>query len=127
MLKLNPDNPLATKVQTRDGREAEIYAIKEGQRYPVFGAMKDCEGVWEQAAWFADGTFSVLNRESPCDLVNAPEPPVKVERYALINRGSGRDYVQLYQNKDVAVVNMDSSTIAGSKVEITYTPGVFEE
>ena len=72
---------LSKPLQTRDGREARIYASDGGGEFPVHGAVKNFE-VWRGASWTIAGKY--FDREdgrSVNDLVNVPAKMLKRRLY----------------------------------------------
>lgn len=43
------------KYRTEGGNKAEVYAVKEGQMYCVFGAVLMSEGEWQSFVWAENG------------------------------------------------------------------------
>lgn len=72
-LKLDPENPLATKVQTRDGRKARILCVDcKTDKYTIVGLITMPSGKEYTESWTPDGSAYIA---SPCedDLINIPE------------------------------------------------------
>lgn len=59
--------------KTRDGHEAIIYAIHEGQKFPIHGAIKSQPGIWISQDWTDWGFVFGEGYESSSDLM-PPEP-----------------------------------------------------
>jgi len=81
-LKLDPNNPLATKVQTRDERKARILCADfQDPMYPIIAAVQQAsEGSGETIFFFrSDG--QLLAEAGGIDLINIPPEPRKVERW----------------------------------------------
>jgi hypothetical protein len=70
---INPDLQPGKPVQTRSGLEAVVYAVHEGQDYPIIGAFKDKDGNWAGLAWCADGAFFKSRRANPLDIIPSPK------------------------------------------------------
>jgi hypothetical protein len=70
---INPDLQPGKPVQTRSGLEAVIYAVHEGQDYPIIGAYKDKDGNWAGLTWCADGAFFKSRRANPLDIIPSPK------------------------------------------------------
>jgi hypothetical protein len=70
---INPDLQPGKPVQTRSGLEAVVYAVHEGQDYPIIGAFKDKDGDWAGLAWCADGAFFKSRRANPLDIIPSPK------------------------------------------------------
>ena len=70
-LILDKENPLATKVRTRDGKAARIIRVDKNGLYSIVALIKDvdCDLV---AQFTADGKY-YQSRESPSDLVNVEQ------------------------------------------------------
>ncbi len=68
-MSFDPTKP----VQTRDGREAGIYATDGGNKYPIHGYHVDCNGDKSVGCWTKDGLYIDDARDAR-DLVNEPEP-----------------------------------------------------
>ena len=71
-LTLDKDNPLATKVQTRDGRKARLICVdKKSQYWPVMALVTaDCK---EYTVEFTAAGMANQNGEpSTADLINVP-------------------------------------------------------
>ena len=71
-LKLDPHNPLATKVQTRDGRKARIICTDANCARPIVALITTVVGVEEVRTHILSGRY-FNDVESPSDLINVPE------------------------------------------------------
>lgn len=68
--------------KTRDGRDAVIYAIYPGQKYPIHGAIRRGPA-WVSTSWFSDGRYSIgADPEDGSNLLpNAIPAPATVARW----------------------------------------------
>ena len=66
---------LSKPVQTRDGREVEIYSQER-----MHGAVRLRDGSWQLFMWKKDGSTAFMNDRSH-DLVNVPPKMIKVRIY----------------------------------------------
>lgn len=69
----NPDLQPGKPVQTRDGREAVIYAVHEGQKHPIHCAYKDENGEWTAFVMCADGSVLDDGVRRPLDIIPVPK------------------------------------------------------
>lgn len=99
MLHLDPDDPLKTRVTTRDGREARILAYEPDHDFCLFGMLKSLNGKWYPAAWKKNGDYFNGTTNRPDDLINAPPPEVVL--YANVYRRDGY-YCYLYPSRERA-------------------------
>lgn len=69
-LVLDKDNPLATKVQTRDGRKARLIAVDRKSEFSIIALFEngECEGF----GVFLSNGRAFKNVESRIDLINVP-------------------------------------------------------
>lgn len=104
--------------QTRDGREARIYAVDGAGEYQIHGAIK-LDGEWQSCAWRKDGVWHTAF-ESQKDLVNIP---VVHERWVHILGIYGGIYTdkRTYKTKEEAEVHRIASTLA--IVKLTFAEG----
>lgn len=120
-LKLNADNPLATKVQTRDGRKARIICTDRRSVLPIVALIQEPDGTDSVYCYRVDG----LSREGegrPVDLVNVPE-----KRVLWINC-----YHNSFPTTHATMENADRKATLGSlrrteRLCIPYTVGQFDE
>lgn len=103
------------KYRTRDGRKAEVYAVKEVQG-SIFGSFQRGDGVWVYYAWKSDGTVNGINLPSDVDLVEIKEEV----RY--INFFVGRDGHVWCGGMIPALVGSNPSNHAGT-VKLTFEDG----
>ena len=66
---------LTKPVQTRDGREVEIY-----NKERLHGAIRLLNGDWFSCVWQKDGRSEFIYNRS-CDLVNAPPKMITLRMY----------------------------------------------
>ena len=59
--------------QTRDGREARIYAVDGVGAHPVHGAIKDKNGQWLPKSWASNGDYLAGGEICNSDLVLGPK------------------------------------------------------
>lgn len=70
---INPDLMPGKPVQTRSGLEAVIYAVHEGQKYPIIGAYKNSKGDWVPFARRDDGSFWGNGPTDHLDIIPKPK------------------------------------------------------
>jgi len=70
---INPDLQPGKPVQTRSGLEAVVYAVYEGQEYPVHGAYRDKDGVWMPTMYHGDGSFWWDHGPHALDIIPVPK------------------------------------------------------
>ena len=58
--------------QTRNGREVRIYEVHSEGDYPVHGAFKTADGLWQATCWPSTGVY-VSGRPLDYDLVLVPK------------------------------------------------------
>ena len=63
-----------TKVETRDGRYAQVHYIIPGDDFPLRGMMANYDGRVIDATWTADGRYTGFD-PGPDDLVIVEEEP----------------------------------------------------
>lgn len=115
MLKL-ADDPRETKVQLRDGRAAGIYEV-DGDF--IYGWYIGHDGEKYGARWHLNGRWYTVG-ECNHDLVNSPEPPVTVERWAVLGT---RDEVSMWLDHPCAETIKAYGIKGIRKHTITVTPG----
>ena len=73
-LTLDKDNPLATKVQTRDGRKARLICVDGPGEQPIIAIVADVDGVNDRVEYFwRDGGWTLIRGSfTHADLVNVP-------------------------------------------------------
>ncbi len=72
--------------ETRDGREARVYAVDGGGTHPIHGALNGKIG-WTSMIWTAAGKATTVSEPSEYDLL-APQPePRRVTLYDYANQG----------------------------------------
>jgi hypothetical protein len=54
--------------RTRDGKEVKLYAVHEGQNFPVHGAIL-IDGKWSATMWSVDGKWHPSGPSSELDLI----------------------------------------------------------
>lgn len=69
----NPDLQPGKPVQTRSGLEAVIYAVHEGQAFPILGAYKNSAGDWVPFKVRADGSVYTNGDTDRRDIIPAPK------------------------------------------------------
>jgi len=121
-LKLNPDNPLSTPVQTRDGRKARLICVdkKNADGYVLVVLVTDVEDRNnEYTHWYQeDGKVDKHNTcSSPSDLINVP---VKHTGWVNIYRKASR----IYPTKEEADSCSGSDRIACIKIEFEEGEGI---
>ncbi len=78
---MNTNEPLAfvagQHYTTRDGREARVYATDGGGKYPVHGAIRREDGIWNPFAMTTEGAMDSF-QETESDLISlwTPRPEV---------------------------------------------------
>ena len=113
MLKL-ADDPTKTKVQLKVGHPAGIYEVGGDK---IHGWYIDASGDKHSAEWALDGRWGCFN--GGMTLVNAPEPPVTVERWAVLHHGE----IGMW-NHNPSPVSIAAYQIKGiRKYTIEVTPG----
>jgi hypothetical protein len=101
-LQLDPNDPLETPVQTRDGHKARIICTDMGDKYPIVAVLElgDNDNPWP-SVHRADGRewTTAISCDSHLDLINIPE-----KRWALIYQGPTKvDMVRIFNNKTDAL------------------------
>lgn len=115
MLKLDPD-PTKTAVQTKGGRPAEIYVVKEGQEYPLIGAYQNDQGRWVGASWTKEGGFLGDDSVHNCNIINKPAPPEIVTLKAWVGWNEfGRLIV--YKHDDWGLAHHDCQLVAPVEIQ----------
>lgn len=107
---------LSKKYVTRDGREVELFTIKEKQFYPVKGMFRSEGGEWIAESWTMNGTYS---GSRSLDLIE-----VKPDRVVWINEYEYRTYV--YSNKERADSDAGLTRIALHRVVLNENTRVKE-
>lgn len=119
MLKLDED-PTKTKVQTRDGRPAKIYAVYT-QKRGIHGAVQNPDGEWAIINWLHSGFYFSDDNEVDWDLVNQPPPAVEVTGWAVVAEDG-----EYFLTGNISEKFCKEHGITGYKrVTVTVTPGVF--
>ena len=76
---------LSKKYRTRDGKEVELYAYKEGQEHPILGAVH-YPNEWVETSWTTDGKFSSIADEVDDDLIEvSPYEDFKIDDPVLVS------------------------------------------
>lgn len=120
MTKFDPTKP----VQTRDGREAEICWTDGSKDYPFGGWYRDTSGAKDAATWSLSGTLFSRGSGDSLDLINIPEKPTTIERWArIVCDPAGGHYPITYYTKREAEAEARKSTVAIVHIPITFTPG----
>jgi hypothetical protein len=122
MLTLNEQDPTKTEVTTRDGRPAEIYAVKEGQRYSILGAFMTNGGEWCSTSWAMSGHYLHKCDEDVRDLINAPPKPQALEM--RLARCSDGQWIDIGRCSPEWAKN--NSYTASKLVKFEFVDGVFE-
>ena len=119
-LILDPVNPLATKVQTRDGRKARLICVdRKGSDCPIAALTEYDYGSREAIQWCTRGGYYNNNGiTSDDDLINAP-----VEHRVWQNwyKNSAGPWSCTYSTRESADGNCDAGRIAC--VEVVFKEG----
>ena len=90
-LILNTANPLATRVQTRDGRKARIVCVDtKNQEFPIVALILQSDGTELPVLVTADGGYCIGDEESARDIINAPPPPEVREGWVNLYECAGK-------------------------------------
>lgn len=105
-------------VQTRDGRKVRVLCTDGPGSLPVIGIIEGCETC---SCWTLEGVrFKNYSPEHPTDLINVPEQPREIMRWASIYSSGA---VHFDSAKLDAVKYRDNGCIACVPVTIKYAPG----
>lgn len=121
-LKLDKDNPLATKVQTRDGRPARIICTNRKGEFPIIALITEADGLESYLAYTADGFLWSNKSPHSSDLINVP-----VKHVWWLNIYNGPTCGTLQPTKELADLNSLSNyynRIACIKVSFTEGEGL---
>ena len=102
--------------RTRDGREARVYAVDGGGKFPIHGAVLLLDG-WIALAWQLDGRYSYDEETARLDLM----PP---KRVMWVNRYLGH-VGGPFGSREAADFNANPGRTECIRVE--YEPGQFDE
>ncbi len=114
--KFDPKKP----VQTRDGREAGIYATDGGGDYKIHGWFIGTDGTKRSGIWCENGQHDPGHLYSQLDLINTPEP--EVVKYVNFDASGCTD---AFDTRGAADYCANGDRIAC--VRVTYRPGQFDE
>lgn len=110
---------------TLKGHEVVIYSILgEDERYPIHGAWRGPNGVWQVEQWTTDG----VGRHMPFTswrLVEKPKPKKKVVGYVNIFPNGRLGYIR-GSSKQASFAACDNP-IACVRVEFEYEEGQFDD
>lgn len=111
--KFDPTKP----VQTRDGKEARVYAVHTNQSFAIHGAYY--EGSWRIHGWQMDGKDAFAG--NALDLINIPE-----EREVWVNIYKGKDTYSRYAyfSREEALTDKGKGCIACVKVKFKIGEGL---
>lgn len=118
-LKLDKDNPLATKVQTRDGRRAVLYDMDFNGR--LAGKVETVPGEWQFFGWAQDGRYF----NSSLDLINVPVP--SVEHRVWVNIVCGRSLPRVHDTYATKEAADEFAETRGIHSRIACVEVVFKE
>lgn len=106
--------------RTRDGREAKVFMVDGGSKFPVIAAYKDKDGRWWAQHYMQDGRIHEAY-EDHRDLIEI-RPRIKQTVWLNLYKHNSVD-VQAYHNKNFADRCAADDRIACVKVEIDCEEG----
>lgn len=126
-LILDKDNPLATKVQTKDGRKARLICVDRKDRaYPIV-ALIDIEASEVACAFTTNGHFFKEGSDPEKDLINAS---VTIKRWVNLYKNTdgqiypGAGWFETRAEADSAATHVPADRVACKEIEITEGEGL---
>lgn len=105
--------------KTRGDCMYQIYAIHEGQDFPIHGAVKRADGQWSTWQWMINGRSYLFDETYPYDLLPAlPEKRV-LKGWVNVYENGFRNW---HDTRDKADKGRVGNCIACLYIEREYTP-----
>ena len=125
-LVLDKENPLATKVQTRDGRKARLLAVdlkSHSHKFPIVAAVLQSDGTEYIEIFYEDGRKYQAN-DSGYDIVNTPVTH-EVWMNCYPRSGDGKQSDIGWSTRKEADAGAAPTRIA--RLHVTFVEGQFDE
>lgn len=112
-------------VQTRDGRPVRILCTDAiNVNRPIVGLVRQSEENEVLSSWSSNGFWSYIDNPTNNDLVQTPEPPKVITRYANVYSDHT---VGFYHSADTAEKVAGAARIARVRVTFEYRPGQMDD
>ena len=105
---------------TADGREVRIYTTDGNGKWPVHGAIKCKNGVWQVRQWTVDGLIGLGRGGNELDLV---EVKPRNKRTVWFNVYGGDNFPVPHKTRKSADASSIGGRIACLKIELDYEEG----